>query len=414
MNELLEKGNEAKKVAQKLGLIDTKQKNEALRLIAEELIMQKELLILENEKDLIKGKNNGMSSSLLDRLAFDENRLKDIAKSLLILMGHNDPIGEIMESWSRPNGLLIQKVKVPLGVIGMIYEARPNVTVDAAGLALKTGNAILLRGSSTAIHSNRALVQVIHDALNKTKIPPKTIQLIEGIGHDVTSEMLRLNSFIDILIPRGSAKLIQYVVENSTIPVIETGAGNCHVYIDQDAEFEMAKQIILNAKTQRPSVCNAAETLLLEKSWADKYLKDLIESLKNANVECRGCEIIVTRIPGLIKATEADWETEFLDYILAVKIVENIDEAIEHINRYSTRHSEVIVTPYNDRAEYFMKNVDAAVIYHNASTRFTDGFEFGFGAEIGISTQKLHARGPMGLNALTSYKYLVYGNGQVR
>ncbi|WP_339062910.1 glutamate-5-semialdehyde dehydrogenase [Tepidibacillus marianensis] len=414
MNELREKGIEAKKIVQKLGSIDSEKKNEALGFIAEELLKQKDFLLYENLKDLSKGRNDGMSESLLDRLALNEKRLKEIAQSIIILIEQKDPIGETIESWTRPNGLHILKARVPLGVIGMIYEARPNVTVDAAGLAIKTGNAILLRGSSTAIHSNKALVQVIHDALSKTDIPPKTVQLIESLGHEVTSEMLRLNGLIDVLIPRGSAKLIQYVVENSTIPVIETGAGNCHVYIDEDAEFDMAKQIVLNAKTQRPSVCNAAETLLVQKEWADKYLQDLIESLKSVNVECRGCEKTIFRIPDLIKATEADWETEFLDYILAVKIVDHIDEAIDHINRYGTKHSEVIITPHAHRAEHFMKNVDAAVVYHNASTRFTDGFEFGFGAEIGISTQKLHARGPMGLTALTSYKYFVFGNGQVR
>ncbi|TCS84217.1 glutamate-5-semialdehyde dehydrogenase [Tepidibacillus fermentans] len=414
MDELVIKGQKAKIAAQDLAIIPTEKKNEALRLIANELMDKRSFIIQENEKDLNNGRFSGLSQSILDRLMLNEKRIEEMVKSLQILIDLDDPIGEIIESWERPNGLRIKKVRVPLGVIGMIYEARPNVTVDAASLAIKTGNAILLRGSSSAIHSNKAIIQVIHDALRKTVIPPFSVQLIEEKGHEITDRMLRLHGYIDVLIPRGSAKFIQYVVENSSLPVIETGAGNCHVYIDQDANYEMAKQIIINAKTQRPSVCNAAETLLVHRDFARNHLPELITSLEELNVECRGCTQTISMLPHLTQATEEDWATEYLDLILAVKVVENVDEAIEHINRYGTKHSEVIVTNNRNDAKKFMESVDAAVVYHNASSRFTDGFEFGFGAEIGISTQKLHARGPMGLKALTSYKYMVLGNGQIR
>lgn len=414
MNELELKGKRAKEASRQMGNLSTQKKNNTLLSIADQLIKEKEYLLSENEKDIETGKINKMSQALLDRLLLNEKRIEEMANSLRLLTEINDPIGEIIEAWNRPNGLEIKKVRVPLGVIGMIYEARPNVTVDAAGLSLKTGNAVILRGSSSAIHSNKALVHVIHTALELVDVPAAAVQLIEDTKRDTVEQMLRLNQYLDVLIPRGGAELIQYVVKNASVPVLETGAGNCHVYIDEEADLEMAKQITINAKTQRPSVCNAAETLLVHRSFAEKQLTSLLKALEEKNVELRGCDRTLSLVPHIKQATETDWETEYLDLMMAVKIVDNVDEAIHHIHQYGTKHSEVIVTENGESAKRFLQQVDAAAVYHNASSRFTDGFEFGFGAEIGISTQKLHARGPMGLTALTSYKYLIYGNGQIR
>ncbi|MFX0560241.1 glutamate-5-semialdehyde dehydrogenase [Tepidibacillus infernus] len=414
MNELMIKAKKAKEIVQSLGILSTATKNQALLMIADQLEKQSEYLIHENKRDIEEARSADVSQALLDRMILNEKRIHEMAEGLRLLVEIPDPIGEQIESWERPNGLQITKVTVPLGVIGMIYEARPNVTVDAAGLCLKTGNAVLLRGSSSVIHSNQAILKIIHEGLKQTGIPMEAIQLIEDTNRETVDQMLKLNEYLDVLIPRGGAQLIKTVVQNASVPVIETGAGNVHVYIDKDADLEMAKRITVNAKTQRPSVCNAAETLLVQKDWAKKYLVELLAELKAKNVELRGCETSLSIVPEIKKATEEDWETEYLDYIMAVKVVNDVEEAIAHINRYGTKHSETIVTNNTETAERFLQMVDAAAVYHNASTRFTDGFEFGFGAEIGISTQKLHARGPMGLKALTSYKYIVYGDGQIR
>lgn len=412
-NGLLEKAGLAKKAAAEMAKRSTAEKNEALLLIAKELLEEQEFLIAENEKDLTAGKSAGMSDSLLDRLQLDADRLKGIADALVLLTGLGDPVGEVLEAWEQPNGLAMSKIRVPLGVIGIIYEARPNVTVDASSLCLKTGNAVVLRGSSTAIHSNKALVAVIHRALEKSALPVQAVQLIEDTSRETASEMFKLNSYLDVLIPRGGADLIKTVVENSTVPVLETGAGNCHIYIDETADVEMAVAIALNAKTQRPSVCNACETILIEKNWAEAHLGKLLEALQENEVVIHG-DSFVQQWDGVIPATEQDWGTEYLGLEASVKVIDTAEEAISHINLYGTRHSEAIISEDVASVEKFFMEVDAAAVYHNASTRFTDGFEFGFGAEIGISTQKLHARGPMGLPALTSTKYLIKGNGQTK
>lgn len=411
-NELIQKGEKAKQAASLLAKKTTKQKNDALKLISIQLIEEKEFILAENKKDLTAGQQNGMSESMLDRLRLDEASLKEMANAVMSLTLLKDPVGEMIEQWQRPNGLLISQIRVPLGVIGMIYEARPNVTVDASSLCLKTGNSVLLRGSSTAIRSNKAIVHVIHRALEKSELPAEAVQLVEDTGRQTASEMFKLNRYLDVLIPRGGAKLIKTVVENSTVPVLETGAGNCHVFIDESAGKEMAINIAVNAKTQRPSVCNACETILVHENWAAMHLQELVEILQDKGVTIHGDG----RVPGnkIIPATKEDWATEFLGLEVAIKVVGSTDEAISHINLYGTKHSEAIVSSNSENVNKFFNEVDAAAVYHNASTRFTDGFEFGFGAEIGISTQKLHARGPMGLPALTSTKYIINGNGQVK
>lgn len=403
--ELTRKGQKAKEAAAELAKKTTQQKNRALELISGQLMQEKNFILTENEKDLDAGRENGMSEALLDRLRLNEARLEDMAEAIIQLARLDDPVGEIISEWERPNGLEITQVRVPLGVVGMIYEARPNVTVDASSLCLKTGNAVMLRGSSTAIHSNKAIVQVIHHALEKSDLPHEAVQLIEDTSRETASAMFRLNDYLDVLIPRGGAKLIQTVVEQSTVPVLETGAGNCHIYIDESADKEMAISIAVNAKTQRPSVCNACETILVHREW--EGLNDLVDALKKKGVVIHGGE-------GIIPAAEEDWAAEYLGLEVALKVTESVEEAITHINRFGTKHSEAIISSNTDNVEKFLNEVDAAAVYHNASTRFTDGFEFGFGAEIGISTQKLHARGPMGLPALTSTKYIVKGNGQVK
>ncbi|AQQ55211.1 glutamate-5-semialdehyde dehydrogenase [Planococcus lenghuensis] len=413
VSELIDKAKKAKAAASSMAKLTTDQKNRALHQIASALVREQEFILAKNDKDIVAGRNSGMTESLLDRLRLDEGRLQDMAEALVQLTGLADPVGEVLEKWERPNGLVISSIRVPIGVIGMIYEARPNVTVDAASLCLKTGNAVVLRGSSTAIHSNKALVRVIHQALSETAVPAEAVQLIEDTRRETATAMFKLNEYLDVLIPRGGAKLIQTVVANATVPVLETGAGNCHIYIDETADLEMAIDIAVNAKTQRPSVCNACETILIQETWAARHLPELLAVLQEKGVVVHG-DPVVQQADGVIPAIEEDWETEYLGLEVAMKTVADVDGAIAHINTYGTRHSEAIISAAADHAERFLAEVDAAAVYHNASTRFTDGFEFGFGAEIGISTQKLHARGPMGLPALTSMKYVIKGNGQVK
>jgi glutamate-5-semialdehyde dehydrogenase len=414
LSEVAQKATLAKQASQRMGLLTTEQKNAALLLMADALIAEQASIIAANAKDLNRGKESGISESLLDRLALNEKRIAAMADGLRQLVELPDPVGETLEEFDRPNGLHIRKIRVPLGVVGMIYEARPNVTVDAAGLCLKTGNAVVLRGGSSALESNRRIVEVLHGALAQSAVPADALQLIFSADRSSVDEMLKLNGLIDVLIPRGGASLIQNVVMNASVPVIETGAGICHTYIDASADPDMATRIAVNAKVQRPSVCNAMETLLVHEEYAKKHLAALAEQFRSRNTELRGCERARQLVDFMKPATDEDWDTEYNDYILNVKVVSGLDEAMEHIQRHGTMHSECIVTEDQDNARRFLQEVDAAAVYHNASTRFTDGFEFGFGAEIGISTQKLHARGPMGLPALTSSKYVVTGSGQIR
>lgn len=414
MSEVKLKAELAAKAANRLSQNTTEQKNKALLLAADALVKQAPSIIAANEEDLKRGKENGTSPSLLDRLALNEERIAGIADGLRQIVSLPDPVGETLATIDRPNGLHIVQRRVPIGVIGIIYEARPNVTVDAAGLCLKTGNAVVLRGGSAAISSNRQIVAVIHEALAQSDIPADALQLIEDSNRSSVDDMLQLNGLLDVIIPRGGSSLIQHVVKNATVPVIETGAGICHTYIDKNADPAMATSISINAKVQRPSVCNAMETLLLHENYANEHFNELAIAFKEAGVELRGCEKTLKLAPWAKLATAEDYATEYNDYILNVKIVANIDEALQHIAMYGTKHSECIVTNDNELAARFQREIDAAAVYHNASTRFTDGFEFGFGAEIGISTQKLHARGPMGLPALTSSKYFIQGNGQIR
>lgn len=412
-SDLIVKAQKAKAAASIMAQMTTAQKDGALKGISAQLLKEQEFILEENKKDIEAGQQAGMNDSLVDRLKLDRARIADMASALIDLTELPDPVGEMLEQWERPNGLKMEKIRVPLGVIGMIYEARPNVTVDASSLCLKTGNAVVLRGSSTAIHSNKALVQVIHNALEGSGLPKEAVQLVEDTSRETAAQMFKLNAYLDVLIPRGGAKLIQTVVANATVPVLETGAGNCHVYIDESAEALMAIRIALNAKVQRPSVCNSCETILVHRAWAKQHLEELILALQQNGVQVHGDET-TQRWSGVVPATEADWETEYLALEAAVKVVDSVDEAISHINRYGTKHSEAIISEDAESIGKFFNEADAAAVYHNASTRFTDGFEFGFGAEIGISTQKLHARGPMGLPALTSTKYLVHGNGQTK
>jgi len=413
-SEVIQKARLAKTAAAAMNRLNTEQKNDALLAMADALLSNQQSIMEANQLDLERGHQQGTSSSLLDRLALNKERISGIAEGLRQIAELPDPVGELLEQLERPNGLRIAKYRVPLGVIGIIYEARPNVTVDAAGLCLKTGNCVVLRGGSAALESNRRIVAVLREALQGTSMPSDAVQLIEDSDRASVNEMLRLNGLLDVIIPRGGASLIRNVVENSTVPVIETGAGICHTYIDEDADFEMASDIAYNAKVQRPSVCNAMETLLVHEAFAEKHLLALAERMLKANVELRGCERATSLLPQAKLAADADYSTEYNDYNLNIRIVPDLDTALEHIARFGTNHSECIVTNNQDHADKFLTEVDAAAVYHNASTRFTDGFEFGFGAEIGISTQKLHARGPMGLPALTSTKYKIYGSGQIR
>ncbi|MGG0284666.1 glutamate-5-semialdehyde dehydrogenase [Peribacillus butanolivorans] len=414
MSEVIEKGKAAKIASYQLIGLSTEQKNEALEKIAMQLVIDRESLLIENQKDLEQGRLKGFSESTLDRIMLNPKRIDDIAAAIRLLIELKDPIGEKLEMIEKENGLLIKKLRVPIGVIGMIYEARPNVTIDAATLSLKTGNAVILRGSSSAKYSNMALVSSIHKALKNTKIPVDAVQLIEDTSRETAKELFHLKDYLDVLIPRGGKNLIETVIRESTVPVLETGAGNCHIFIDETADLTMVENIVLNGKTQRPSVCNAIESLLIHEKWFEENGKSLLAILNEKGIEIYGDEAVCNAFPEAKTATEEDWSTEYLALKISVKTVSCVSDAIEHINRYGTNHSEAILTKDEQNAAVFLNKVDAAAVYHNASTRFTDGFEFGYGAEIGISTQKLHARGPMGLPALTSSKYFIYGEGQIR
>lgn len=407
-------GAKAKEAAAIGGVLRTNQKNDALAAMAKALRSNTPKILAENAKDMAKGQERGLSNALLDRLQLTTERIEGMARGLEDLIALDDPIGSTVAQWQRPNGLEITRKRVPLGVVAIIYEARPNVTADAAGLCLKTGNAVILKGGSEAYHSNLAVVNVLRNALKEQQLPEDLLQFVESTDREAVALLLKLREYIDVVIPRGGAGLIRFVVENATIPSIETGTGNCHIYMDKDGDPQMGIDILFNAKTQRPAVCNAAETLLVHKDIAEKFLPRAAAKLREKNVEIRGCERTCAILPETKAATEEDWETEFLDYILAVKVVNSTEEAIAHIARYSSGHSEAIITENYSTSRFFTERVDAAAVYVNASTRFTDGNEFGFGAEIGISTQKLHARGPMGLNALTTEKYLIHGEGQIR
>ncbi|WP_300348250.1 glutamate-5-semialdehyde dehydrogenase [Clostridium sp.] len=413
-NELIIKGKKAKEASYELSIASTNEKNNGLLKISEALISRCDEILEENKKDLDKAMEKGTSKAMLDRLKLDRERVIGISNAVADVVKLDDPIGEVTSMFKRPNGLRIGVQRVPLGVVGIIYEARPNVTADAAALCLKTGNAVILRGGSEAINSNLKIVEVISEALKEAGLPEGSVQILEDTSRETATEFMRLNDYLDVLIPRGGAGLIKAVVNNATVPVIETGVGNCHIYIDSEADIPMGVDIIVNAKTSRPAVCNAAEKLLVHKDIAKEFLPIAIKALKEKGVEIRGCEKTKAIVSDINDATSEDWGKEYLDYILGVKVVESLDEAIIHINKYGTKHSESIVTKNYFNSEKFLQRIDAAAVYVNASTRFTDGGEFGFGAEIGISTQKLHARGPMGLKELTTSKYIIYGNGQTR
>jgi glutamate-5-semialdehyde dehydrogenase len=412
--ELLLKGAQAKAAAKVMAQACGEEKNKALAAMAQALIDNIQAIIEANKADLEKAEANNLTKAFLDRLTLNESRIKDMAQGLKDLMALPDPVRESSLGWVTEDGIEIRKIQVPLGVIGIIYEARPNVTADAAGLCLKAGNAVILRGSKDAIGSNRKIVEVLQKALEQTSLSKYSVQLVEDTSREAATEMMQMNKFIDVLIPRGGQGLINTVVENSKIPVIETGTGNCHAFVDDSADFQMALNIIENGKTQRPGVCNALETVLVHEKIAPGFLPILEKNLEKYPVELRACEESRKHLKNFTEAVEDDYYTEFLDLILAVKIVKNIEEAIKHIDKYGSKHSEVIITKDYGNSRKFQKEVDAAAVYVNASTRFTDGGKFGFGAEIGISTQKLHARGPMGIQHLTSYKYEICGNGEIR
>ena len=413
MTRLEEMGAAAKQAARVL-VVAGNQKDTALEAIAAALEIHKDRILEANQEDLTAAEANGMSRSLMDRLALNEKRIQGMADGVRQVKAQPDPIGQVLEGGVRPNGLRIEKVSVPLGVIGIIYEARPNVTADAAALCLKAGNAVILRGGKEAFRSNQAIAEVMRDAVESTGLPRDSIQLVQDTSRASSIEMMGLTGYLDVLIPRGGAGLIRAVVENSHVPVIETGVGNCHVYVDDAADPQMAVDIIFNAKTSRPSVCNAIETVLVHRDIAQQILPAMKAKLDEKQVEIRGCQKTQKILPGCVPVCEEDWATEFLDYILAVKVVDSLEDAMAHIARYSSGHSECIVTENYRNAERFLSEVDAAAVYVNASTRFTDGGEFGLGAEIGISTQKLHARGPMGIRQLTSQKFVIRGSGQIR
>ncbi|MBS5984366.1 glutamate-5-semialdehyde dehydrogenase [Clostridium butyricum] len=407
-------GKKAKEASYELGAASTKEKDKALLAMAQELIENTNEILEANRIDLKNAEIKGTPKAMLDRLALDKDRIKAMADGLKEVVNLQDPVGEVVSMWQRPNGLQIGQKRVPMGVIGIIYESRPNVTCDAVGLCLKTGNASILRGGSDAINSNKAIMVALTKGIERAGLPKECVQLIEDTSREVATEMMKLNEYIDVLIPRGGAGLIQSVVKNATVPVIETGTGNCHIYVDESCDFDMAVKIAVNAKASRPSVCNAAEKLLVNEKIAKDFLPIAVKVLRENGVVLRGDEASQAIINDIEKASEEDWSKEYLDYIMAVKIVKDVDEAINHINKYGTGHSEAIITESYKNSQKFLQRVDAAAVYVNASTRFTDGSEFGFGAEIGISTQKLHARGPMGLKELTTIKYIIYGNGQIR
>ena len=413
VEEVVEKSRKAKEASLRLGVAPTPVKNAALEKMAEYIEKHGEEIVRENRKDVETAESRGVSSSLIDRLLLNEKRIGEMVEGLRQVALLPDPVGEIVEGWRTRHGLEIRKVRVPLGVIGVIYEARPNVTVDITGLALKAGNAVVLRGGSEALNSNRILVKIMRDAV-KGLIDPEAIQLVENPSRELVGLLLKQDKYIDVIIPRGSAQFIRFVRENSLIPVIETGAGNCHIFVNWDADLDMATRIIVNAKVQRPAVCNAVRKVLVHSKIAEKYLPQLVNTLRKYNVVIKGCERSRTIVPALVEATEEDWYEEYMDLTLAVKIVDSVEEAMQHINKYGSKHSDAIITSNLRDAELFTRLVDSSTVYVNASTRFTDGGQFGFGAEVGISTQKLHARGPMGLREITTTKYIVYGSGQIR
>lgn len=414
MSELQLKGKQAKEASYFLGNVTSEQKQQALYKMAAALLDQQETILKANKLDVEKAVQKGTSKAMLDRLSLNEERIHGMADGLRQVAALADPVGEVQSMAKRPNGLQIGQQRVPIGVIGIIYEARPNVTCDAAGLCLKAGNAVILRGGSEAFYSNQAIVSVLSQAAASAGLPEHSVQLIEDTSRETALELMKLNEYIDVLIPRGGAGLIEAVVKNATVPVIETGTGNCHIYVDEEYDRDMAANIIINAKTSRPAVCNSAEKLIIHERAAHEFLPIIVQALREKDVEVRGDERALTIVPDLVPAADEDWKKEYLDFIMAVKIVDDIDEAISHINVHSSHHSEAIVTTNYAHAQRFLQRVNSAAVYVNASTRFTDGEEFGFGAEIGISTQKLHARGPMGLKELTTLKYIIYGDGQIR
>ena len=414
MSSLISMGQKAKEASYELGIASAGQKNQALTFMAEELVKAKDEIIKANEIDRQNAIKKGITEALLDRLSLDDSRIEAMAQGLLDIVKLQDPVGEVTNMWQMPNGLQIGQKRVPIGVLGIIYESRPNVTSDAAGLCLKSGNAVILRGASDAINSNKAVAKALVEGIKRSGLPQDCVQLLEDTSRETATEMMRLNDYIDVLIPRGGAGLIKSVVQNATVPVIETGTGNCHIFVDETADLEMAKAIVLNAKVQRPGVCNAAEKLLVHEAVANEFLPTIVKVLRENDVEVRGCEKAQSIVNDIKVIEEPEWHQEYLDLIIAVKVVKDVDEAIKHINKYNTGHSESIVTESYKNSQKFLQRVDAAAVYVNASTRFTDGGEFGFGGEIGISTQKLHARGPMGLKELTTTKYIIFGDGQIR
>lgn len=414
MISVVELGEKAKNVSRKLAKMRSSEKNRALHIVADAIVQSSNSILAANMMDVENGINNGMSKAMLDRLTLTPERIEGLAEGVRQVASLDDPIGEVIHMWERPNGIKIGQMRVPIGVVGMIYESRPNVTSDAFAICFKSGNACILRGGSDCIHSNTAIVETIKTALSKHGFDDDVLQFISDTDRKYVTEMLNLTDYIDLIIPRGSGRLINLVVKNATVPVIETGTGNCHIFVDESADIDMAIDIIENAKTQRIGVCNAAESLVVHKNIAEKLLPALADRLVKHPVEMRGDETARSIDERIVPATAEDWGTEYLDYIISIKVVDDLDVAIDHINRYTTGHSECIVTENYSNSQRFLNEIDAACVYVNASTRFSDGMEFGFGAEIGISTQKMHARGPMGLEQLTSYKYIIYGNGQIR
>lgn len=412
--QLVRQAQAARRAAMTLANVSTGVKNDALLAMAETLLAEGEHILRANSEDIQQARERGLPEAMVERLTLNEKRLAAMAEGIRQVAALPDPVGEVVEGWKRPNGLEILKVRVPLGVVAIIYESRPNVTADAAALCLKSGNAVILRGGSEAFRSNQAITSSLVRAVQRAGLPAECVQMVQTTDREAATHLMRLNGLVDCIVPRGGAGLIQTVMQTATVPVIETGVGNCHTYVHEDADLQMASEVAFNAKVQRPSVCNAMETLLVHAAVAQEFLPAFAERLKAAGVEIRGCERTRQLVPWAVPATEEDWYTEYLALILAVKVVDHLDEAIAHINHYGSRHSEAIITRSLEAARRFTREVDAACVYVNASTRFTDGFEFGFGAEIGISTQKLHARGPMGLRELTTTKYVVYGDGQVR